>query len=182
MRRMFPVLLLVLCASPAYAGPITFTLSGVVFDDGATASGFVTVPESSDLGNYAFDHTGVEWEIETTGDLAFTYTEANSLARLFLTAFSFVVDERALIFHFAEGLYASRPIVPFDLVPGFGEHAPPEARTLTAGSLIVTGDLAGLPVPDPSTALLLAVGLMALHQKNRGRRRGRGAIGAAPPS
>ncbi|HYB76974.1 MAG TPA: PEP-CTERM sorting domain-containing protein [Candidatus Bathyarchaeia archaeon] len=78
---------MILFASQAWAGstdpPVTWTLSGVTFTDGSTASGFFTDPSGGTV-NGQFLTTG--WSITTTGDggafTGFTYDPTDSTAHL----------------------------------------------------------------------------------------------------
>lgn len=177
LHRALPVAaLLVLAAltvpAPAKAQDLLFTLSGVTFDDGATAVGsFVYDPTTSIFG--AFDITTTAGN---TGLAGARYSSSSGSAFLAAPDFYAFSDGGFLALvspssSTGPGTYALAPgnVVDPNSFGGSGEFVP-QARGITAGSLIVTNAAAA---PEPGTIALLltagvpVVGIVRRRLKNR---------------
>lgn len=171
-----PVLLVFLCTpSIASADGITWTLNGVTFDDGTTATGSLVFDATTDTVISAnIVTTGCPTCVFTTGE---TYTTQNPgsapfqpMSVVLLPTGPFSTDTRLLDLELVmPGLTGSLNPVPVDLLGGVafeglcGDDACDVAanspfRSITAGQLVAPV----VTTPEPSTFLLVGMGLLCL--------------------
>jgi hypothetical protein len=154
---------------PARANPILWTLEGVTFSDGATASGFFTYDADTGIYSQTFSLS------VTAGNApAFTYTGADAILGGVSTQPQ-AFDEaypRSFDFTLTSALTDAGGIVPlladpdlsFDCV-GLDACIPSEQRGVTGGEVV-----AGSAAPEPGTFPLLGIGGVALFIAARSRR------------
>jgi len=175
----FFVVINVLSAWPSFAVPFTFTLTGVTFDDGATASGFFVLDPTT--GTYG------PFDITTSAGLTFTgsqYSPGVGTAPSYLSSpDSFSFDNFSIDSHYLNLSYSGHITSTglYTLDPG-SSNGPGsfsgssefvdssfDYRLIKAGALLVTST-ASVPETE-GTVLYLAISLAALSGLQRLSRR-----------
>lgn len=158
-------------AVPANAATLNWTLSGVTFDDGGTASGTFST-DSNTGGVLSFNVSTTAGSIQTSG---FTYNSSTSylFADNFFSSNSFILVsnafDRFVNFRFVNALTAGGTNA---LVPGAPTSGSWECsncgniREVTGGFATTLG-----AVPEPTTWGLLVLGFGAIGAGMRSRRR-----------
>jgi hypothetical protein len=159
---------LILACQIASAGPITWTLSGVTFDDHTTASGSFV---------YNADTNGFsDWNITTENGLisGFNYIASNSVVAsanddstgvLFLAN----IGTRYINLNFVSAMTNAGGIIGLDVTPIFNDfHTNSwECNNCVPVRLIAAGSITS--VPEPGTIALLGVGLVGFGLSRRRR-------------
>jgi hypothetical protein len=157
-RTLLTLLLLTMAATVAHAGPVIWDLQGIIFSDGAFASGYFVY----DANTQAF----IDWSITTSVSVSFggfLYTPATSIA--IGSGRSCGVDfisagntTQFLCLNPASALVAGATP---DLLSSSSEAYSGGQRTVVAGSLNDPPPGGGDAVPEPATFGLVALALAA---------------------
>jgi hypothetical protein len=157
------VTLLTLGDRPASAN-IIFNLTNVQFSDGGVATGsFITNDARTSL---------IDFNITTTGALAFNYTSATASSSSTALPFILVLNTPPTLDHIFEltftNLTPTGSLITLGQFDSF-EQTLTGRRTVTGGSVTV----ATTAVPEPSSLALASLGTLALFGHLLRRRRGR---------
>jgi hypothetical protein len=150
-------------SAPIQASVIDWTLEGVTFDDGGTASGTFSIDSSTgDLVSYDITTTdgttlvGTVFDPSTAPFVAYGDYGPNSF--LLLT----VAGTRYITLEFLNPLTSggTDPIIPgYDPVSNTGSY---ECNNCAPARFVTAGEATSLPVPEPSTWAMMVAGFAAL--------------------
>ena len=166
MAHLSRLLLVLLAAAPAHAAPVTWTLSGVVFDDGGTVAGYFVF----DADTEAFS----DWSLVVSGGNEGTFPAAavdptNSDARLIEDFGGFPVEPPIPAFRFDESVTPPMGELPrelrFEPVTALGNahetlalntSQSTDCYNCSPARLVTTGSLIGAPEPGGGALAALA--------------------------
>jgi len=163
MRVLLAAGIVLFLAAGQASADISYTFSGVTFDDGGTLTGtFVTNDARTSLLNY---------DITTSPgtNIGFEYTPTTAPVNFSSLPFIIVVEtpglEHLLEVTFTGGLTATGAPITIGQFDSFEQGTDEARRVITAGEAIVAA-----AVPEPSTITLLGIGMLGLLTYLRLRR------------